>query len=59
MKRINEIKIDLQKVYKLQFYTDFNHYLGMLIWRDRPNRIIKISPPGYIVDLIESLNVDT
>ena len=35
MHRINEIKNDLQKVYKLQFNTDFNYYLGMLIWRDR------------------------
>ena len=59
MKRINEIKSDLQKVYKLQFNTDFNYYLGMLIWRDRPNRIIKVSQPGYIIDLIETFNVDT
>ena len=31
----------------------------MLIWRDRPNRIIKVSQPGYILDLIETFNVDT
>ena len=45
VKRINEIKSDLQNVSKLQFNTDFNYCLGMLIWRDRPNRIIKVSKP--------------
>ena len=56
---INEIKKELQKVYKLQFDTDFNYYLGMLIWRDRPNKIIKVSQPGYIADLLETYNVNT
>jgi hypothetical protein len=56
---INEIKTDLLKVYKLNFDTEFNYYLGMLIWRDRPNRIIKVSQPGYVMDLIETFNIDT
>ena len=59
MKIINDIKIELSKIYKLEFNADFNYYLGMLIWRDRPNRIIKVSQPGYILDLIETFNIDT
>ena len=40
---VNNIKINLSKIYKLVFNTDFNYFLGMLIWRDRSNRIIKVS----------------
>ena len=59
MNEINNIKIELSKVYKLEFNTVFNYYLGVLIWRDRPNRIIKVSKPEYILHLIETFNVDT
>jgi len=50
---MNEIKTDLLKVYKLNFNTEFNYYLGMLIERERKNKTIKVSQPGYIIDLRE------
>ena len=50
MKIKNNIKIELSKIFKLEFNTDFNYYLGMLIWRNRQNRTIKVSQPGYILD---------
>ena len=55
---INDIKIELQKVYKLEFNTDFNYYLGLYIERDRINRTIKVSQPGYIADLIDTYQID-
>ena len=58
-KIMHEIKTDLLKVYKLNFNTDFNYYLGMLIERDRKNKTIKVSQPGYIMEMIETFNIDT
>jgi len=43
---MNDIKSDLLKVYKLNFNTEFNYYLGMLIERDRKNNTIKVSKLG-------------
>jgi hypothetical protein len=50
---------ELQNTYKVTINTSLEYYLGMLIWRDRPNRILKVYQPGFIADLIESFNVDT
>ena len=51
-KIMNDIKTDLLKIYRLNFNTKFNYYLGMFIESYRPNKTIKVSQPGYIMDLI-------
>ena len=56
---ITNILKDLQKSYKITINENLDSYLGMLIWRDRPNRIMKVYQPGYITDLIETFNIDT
>ena len=56
---VENIIKDLQNTYKVTINTSLEYYLGMLIWRDRPNRILKVYQPGFIADLIETFNVDT
>ena len=55
---IRNILKELQSTYKITINENLDSYLGMLIWRDRPNRIMKVYQPGYIADLIESFNID-
>jgi len=56
---ITNILKELQSTYKITINENLDSYLGMLIWRDRPNRIMKVYQPGYIADLIETFNIDT
>ena len=56
---IEIINLELQKLYKLEFNTDFIYYVGMFITRDRNNRVLRIPQPGYISDLTKTCIVDT
>ena len=50
---------DLQNTYKVTINTCLEYYLGVLVWRDRPNRIVNVYQPVFIADLIETCNVKT
>ena len=56
---ITNIIRELQNTYKITINENLEYYLGMLIWRDRPNRIMKVYQPGFIADLIDTFNINT
>ena len=55
---IKDIMDGFRNTYNITINIELNYYLGMLIWRDRPNRTIKLSQPGYINDLVETYNIN-
>ena len=56
---ITNIIRELQNTYKITINENLEYYLGMLIWRDRPNRIMKVYQPRFITDLTDTFNINT
>ena len=55
---MDSLVAQIQAIYQTT-ESDMNYYLGMLITRDRTNRTLTISQPGYIDELIDNFTVNT
>ena len=55
---IDYIKLRLSESYELSVNTNMSFYLGLYITRDRHRRIIDLTQPGYIDNMIERYDLN-
>ena len=55
---VDKTIVDLSKLYDLTIQPDMSSYLGMNISRDRPNRTMYVSQPGYLDTILQRFEVD-
>ncbi len=53
----SEIMEQMKKNYNLTTESEVDFHLGMILTRDRPNKTITISQPGYIEEMLSTCNI--
>ncbi len=49
--------MEMQKIYNLTTEDEVDFHLGVVLTRDRPNKTITISQPGYIEEMLSTYNI--
>ena len=52
-----EIMTEMSKIYNLTTENEVDFHLGMVLTRDRPNKTITISQPGYTDEMLENYHI--
>jgi hypothetical protein len=52
-----EIMAQMKKIYNLTTEDEVDFHLGMVLTRDRPNKTITISQPGYTEEMLTTYNI--
>ncbi|GAA0174725.1 hypothetical protein LIER_28058 [Lithospermum erythrorhizon] len=58
VKKINDLKNDLSRVFEMKDLGEAKHILGMQIRRERANRCLSLSQEQYILKVLKRFNMD-